>query len=189
VIACRIEGNETGVDIHDFRDYLFVGNRFEKNVSGLYGLVVAGGDITYPPLTMIQNQFSSYAAGNALVTTGLVGRTLSIGQNANQYDELTGNGGYYLGLGKLYVGNPESPTAPRVEAVGSNTNMDLDLRAKGTGAVTATTYFFAPRLALVDAVTAPTTIAGAAQLYVDSADGDLKVKFGDGTIKTIVTDT
>ena len=30
---------------------------------------------------------------------------------------------------------------------------------------------------------------GLAQLYVDTADGDLKVKFGDGTVKTIVTDT
>jgi hypothetical protein len=26
-------------------------------------------------------------------------------------------------------------------------------------------------------------------IYVDTADGDLKVRFGDGTIKTIVTDT
>ena len=45
------------------------------------------------------------------------------------------------------------------------------------------------RLALADGITAPTTVTGFAQLYVDSADGDLKVKFGDGTVKTIVTDT
>jgi hypothetical protein len=38
-------------------------------------------------------------------------------------------------------------------------------------------------------VTAPSTASGKASIYVDSSDGDLKIKFGDGTIKTIVTDT
>jgi len=42
---------------------------------------------------------------------------------------------------------------------------------------------------LIDGVTAPGTISGHASLYVDTADGDLKIKFGDGTVKTIVTDT
>lgn len=44
-------------------------------------------------------------------------------------------------------------------------------------------------LLLEDGVTAPATEAAYAQIYVDSADGDLKVKFGDGTVKTIVVDT
>lgn len=43
--------------------------------------------------------------------------------------------------------------------------------------------------ALIDGITAPATVAGRAQIYVDSADGDLKIKFGDGTVKTIVVDT
>lgn len=44
-------------------------------------------------------------------------------------------------------------------------------------------------LMLKDAVSAPNTVAGYAQIYVDVVDGDLKVKFGDGTVKTIVADT
>lgn len=44
-------------------------------------------------------------------------------------------------------------------------------------------------LRIDDGITAPTTSAGTAALYVDTADGDLKVKFGDGTVKTIVVDT
>lgn len=44
-------------------------------------------------------------------------------------------------------------------------------------------------LRFVDGITAPSTISGFASLYVDTADGDLKIKFGDGTVKTIVTDT
>lgn len=40
-----------------------------------------------------------------------------------------------------------------------------------------------------DGVTAPATASGKASIYVDSADGDLKVKFGDGTTKVLAADT
>jgi hypothetical protein len=40
-----------------------------------------------------------------------------------------------------------------------------------------------------DGITAPSATSGFAKLYVDTADGDLKVIFGDGTVKTIATDT
>lgn len=43
-------------------------------------------------------------------------------------------------------------------------------------------------IAITDGMTAPSTASGKALIYVDSADGDLKVKFGDGTVKTIATD-
>lgn len=43
-------------------------------------------------------------------------------------------------------------------------------------------------LELTDGVTAPATGTGRAIIYVDSADGDLKIKFSDGTVKTIITD-
>lgn len=42
---------------------------------------------------------------------------------------------------------------------------------------------------LVDGISAPSASLGNAIIYVDSADGDLKVKFGDGTVKTLATDT
>jgi len=45
------------------------------------------------------------------------------------------------------------------------------------------------RLALTDGVAAPTAEAGLAKIYVDSADGDLKVMFGDGVTKVLATDT
>ncbi len=40
-----------------------------------------------------------------------------------------------------------------------------------------------------DGLAAPSAESGWAFIYVDTADGDLKVKFGDGTTKTIATDT
>lgn len=44
-------------------------------------------------------------------------------------------------------------------------------------------------ISIIDGQTAPTATSGRAKIFVDSADGDLKVIFGDGTTKTIVTDT
>lgn len=45
-------------------------------------------------------------------------------------------------------------------------------------------------LGLRDGITAPNAdVAGNAWLYIDTADGDFKIRFADGTIKTIVTDT
>ena len=44
-------------------------------------------------------------------------------------------------------------------------------------------------LALEDGITAPSALAGFAQIFVDTSGGDLKVIFSDGTIKTIVVDT
>jgi len=45
------------------------------------------------------------------------------------------------------------------------------------------------QLAVTDGISAPNTVAGYTQIYVDVSDGDLKAKFGDGTVKTIVVDT
>jgi hypothetical protein len=42
---------------------------------------------------------------------------------------------------------------------------------------------------VTDGVTAPGAATGRARIYVDAADGDLKIVFADGTVKTIVTDT
>lgn len=44
-------------------------------------------------------------------------------------------------------------------------------------------------IGITDGVTAPAFVSGKAFIFVDSADGDLKIVFGDGTTKLIVTDT
>lgn len=58
------------------------------------------------------------------------------------------------------------------------------------GTTSAYHYFGADNaFHLPDGIAAPSATSGRAKLYVDAADGDLKVKFGDGTTKTIATDT
>jgi hypothetical protein len=44
-------------------------------------------------------------------------------------------------------------------------------------------------LGITDGVAAPSAVEGMVLLFADSADGDLKVIYGDGTVKTIVMDT
>ncbi len=70
---------------------------------------------------------------------------------------------------------------------GHSPGTDKTLDLGSTSARWGNTYINA--LSLVDGVTAPSTSFGNAYIYVDTADGDLKIKFGDGTVKTIVTDT
>jgi hypothetical protein len=60
---------------------------------------------------------------------------------------------------------------------------------RGLSSADTVTGFTMREMALIDGTTAPSTRAGYATIYVDSADGDLKVKFGDGTVKTIATDS
>lgn len=44
-------------------------------------------------------------------------------------------------------------------------------------------------LEIADGLAAPAAAAGRARIYIDVADGDLKIKFADGVIKTISVDT
>jgi hypothetical protein len=44
-------------------------------------------------------------------------------------------------------------------------------------------------MCLTDGITAPGTVANRAFIYVDTADGDLKVKFGDGFVRVIAADS
>lgn len=51
--------------------------------------------------------------------------------------------------------------------------------AMNAAAVTSSGVVTATQLTLTDGITAPAAVSGKAQLYVDTADGDLKVEFGD----------
>jgi hypothetical protein len=49
--------------------------------------------------------------------------------------------------------------------------------------------FIGRQMAWQDGITAPAAVVGLASSFVDAADGDLKVIFGDGVVKTLATDS
>lgn len=57
-----------------------------------------------------------------------------------------------------------------------------------TGTLTATYANDTLQLEDTGSQVAPSTVSGKAQLYIDPADGNFKIIFGSGTIKTIATD-
>lgn len=121
------------------------------------------------------------AAGDAYIYTGGSGR----GFNILVPDSING-------ILRFYVGTNASG-APRVTflrsgrvLIGTTTDDGVN-HLQVNGSVKAV-YTVTSWLDILDGVAAPATVAGWARIYVDSADGDLKIKFGDGTVKTIVTD-
>lgn len=79
--------------------------------------------------------------------------------------------------------------------LGDNTTSWPALRATGPlldtilGDASAFAQHRASIFTVVDGVTAPGATSGFAKIYVDTADGDLKVVFGDGTVKVLAADT
>ncbi|MFA6063891.1 MAG: hypothetical protein WC736_14990 [Gallionella sp.] len=75
---------------------------------------------------------------------------------------------------------------------GSAQGCEASIATTKNTTTTTTAHFKIPNdggMAIVDGITAPAAQSGWAKIYVDTADGDLKVIFGDSTIKTIVVDT
>lgn len=73
---------------------------------------------------------------------------------------------------------------------GSNTStFTIAAGATATGDITAGGKLTGTSLQIQDGITAPSGGGGFAVIYIDQADGDLKISFADGTVKTIVTDT
>jgi hypothetical protein len=71
----------------------------------------------------------------------------------------------------------------------TNANVNLYQNSAIVGAITSEGPRSELAMALKDGVTAPSATVGYAKIFVDTADGDLKIIFGDGTTKTIVVDT
>jgi len=66
---------------------------------------------------------------------------------------------------------------------------DVTLSRVNSGALRCSGGFECNTVEVSDGIAEPPTKSGYARLFVDSTDGDLKIKFGDGTVKTIISDT
>lgn len=148
-------------------------------------------------------KFVNYSGGQAL-QAGLYGGTTGTGavwgwrySAAGEYaaavkgDVLSGTGvssDILYGLWGTATGDGAQTNAIAVKAefIGSGTGYAL--YASGAHSF-IDVQLETPILALTDGISAPAATSGVAKIYVDTSDGDLKVIFGDGTIKTIVVDT
>jgi len=131
-----------------------------------------------------------FVAGNVTANTviSFITRVTNINNNNNQNTvlTLTDNSDNLL----FATGG----TSPRINFCGTTSSFPA-LKRNSTALETklADDSAYAPHamqyLDVTDGITAPASATGRARIYVDTADGDLKVIFADGTVKTIVTDT
>lgn len=142
-----------------------IGSHFDVNRCGLKvrnaeRVTLIDSQFASPTLTHIDMEFESYSKLEAINTFHQVGGILTLTD------------------GKLVRADPynTAETAASKNYAWLHTNR-------------AEPWRLGVPLGLTDGITAPAAIAGVAQIYVDVADGDLKVRFGDGTIKTLATDT
>lgn len=83
-----------------------------------------------------------------------------------------------------YLGPNVTPTAATTAILDEGTSTQRAMLQMADGAFRIGGQFWVP-----DGVSAPSATVGVAKIFVDSADGDLKVIYGDGTTKVIVADT
>jgi len=161
------------------------------------------GTNTYPysDLFLASGAVINFNAGNTTITHSasvltVSGAKIVINHGTTAEMELTttaGNNGSTLQLsdfvGRIMLLKSPNNVGAGDGEIGTSTNHRWVLMAGGNTAAAIKTENNEGQFALVDGITEPSTEVGFAFLYVDTADGDLKVKFGDGTVKTIVVDT
>lgn len=118
-------------------------------------------------------QRATYVFGNSV--------TIQSGTGPTSRWTVTASGHFIADLDNAYNIGADGANRPKNVYVGTSIILPTS-GAAGTGILSGL-------YVLADGITAPGAAAGQAKLYVDIADGDLKIIFGDGTIKTIVTDT
>lgn len=163
----------------------------------------------YPIASMTSGTDSNRWSAGYFAGTLYVADAPTTGWNGNYDDLLVGDGSGNRGVsvyGGTFGGYVFRNSSGALEAgmVSENSTNTLYFVVDGAERVRLTNNEFRPdadgghllggdgkgwtALYLADGVTAPTNSSSAA-IYIDSADGDLKVRFSDGTVKTIVTDT
>lgn len=126
------------------------------------------------------------AAGDAFIYTGSSGN----GFNVVVPDATNGILRFFVGTSANPLTNARLTVLKSGRVLIGTTTDDGANLLQVNGSIQASTYLAClGQLYIKDAMTAPGAVAGYAVIYVDSADGDLKVKFADGVTKTLAADT
>lgn len=158
---------------------------------------IGGGNVATGPITFKLRLTSADAGPAVTISSGnsagsdTASATLDVDEPIDISYALTATpgtariGGVSFVLYSLAAPSPISAVCFSLD--GNNNAHSETGKFKTFGNVSLTGY-----LELTDGITAPATASGAAagmaRIYIDSADGDLKIKFADGTVKTIVVD-
>jgi hypothetical protein len=169
--------------------------------NGFYGLRTEGHGASVNHFAINWNG----GRGNVIQGHRLLGMGTHVGDpQGNEWDGLNVVGGAAAGyMGSTQVRMPFSPGAPASDAGAmkyNTTNGRFQGFRDSARDFCMSPAFFAhdmgnqridncQLIALADGITAPAAVAGQAILFVDAADGDLKVRFGDGLIKVVAFDT
>lgn len=146
--------------------------------SGLVALSSNKTDTTAKTATYVSNHYTNAEQPLAMVTAtaGSTTNLVSIGGGLSSTNAATLVGVYT-------AANSTTVTGTLALSVDAAQNVRI-----GTGAAEAR-LDVAGAIAITDGMTAPTAVSGKALLYVDTADGDLKVRFADGHTATIAADS
>lgn len=139
-----------------------------------FGSVTLSGDLISAGLVRLgETQSIQFSTTRARISSPADSQVLLTNAAANNFDKLLfgGTSASYAALGRNGTG---------ITVVRADGGAYTDLLAGNLRAVNG-------YVAVKDSMAAPATVAGVAHIYVDSADGDLKIKFGDGTVKVITT--
>jgi hypothetical protein len=182
VTGCRFEGVTNGVlfDTNSFGN-VSIGNLFTTGLStkvtdnGRFNFVA---EPSYAAGTIIQLEEGTFLGQQPYTSSG----RRAVFEILSDTETRMGFGGSVTGDTHLRIGIKDNG---RMEWGSGSADHDVALIRCATG----TLGMDAGTFALKDGIAAPGGSTGWAKLYVDINDGDLKVVFGDGTVKTIVVDT
>ncbi len=152
-----------------------------------YALLTGGTQESWYQVTnsAVTSGQRSWRLGTATVAGTMAANSFGLQRMADAFGSATDTV-FDAAPGTFRFGSPYAVTVQSTTASSSTTTGALIVSGGVgvAGAANVGTYY-----GMVDGVTAPGATVGYAKIYVDTADGDLKVIFGDGTIKTLATDT
>jgi len=157
------------------------------------GVAVTGGEANLGTYLYKNEQFDGSTALAAFAHANVTAGTLSsiIGATTGVYAFTNGQityGGYITFCTTAVRGARHAELDLNGATLSSNTiNYNISqgcILTNSTGGVETSNVEY---LTLTDGASVPTTAVGKTYLYVDSADGDLKAKFGNGTVVDLIT--